>query len=279
MFDSLDRAVFKAMRQAAERAILPRFRDGRSVAADYKSADEAVTAADRESEAILIEQLGPLIPGASIVGEETAHYAPETLTHLSSGTCWIIDPLDGTGNFVAGKTPFGILVALAVDGKPIGGWILDPVTGRMCLGRNGLGAMIDSQPFHITPMAVDHRPVVAITRLFADAERRATLAEKLARNFTVVDSPRCAADQYPRVAAGEHDATLFSRTIAWDHAAGVVFLSEAGGLAQRPDGKPYRCDRPDDGLIVASCPRRWEMIARRVDESGIRLAQAHLSAG
>ncbi len=276
MTDSLDFAVAEAMRDAARRAILPRFVPGQAIAADFKSADEAVTAADRESEAILAEWLAPLIPGAGIVGEEAAHNDPGLFCKLGQGTCWIIDPLDGTGNFAKGVGPFGMLVALADGGVPVAGWILDPLSGRFCSAQAGQGAAIDGMRF-TAPADADGRPLVAVTRLFADPVRREGLLACLAGACDVVDSPRCAADQYPRVATGENDATLFTRTIAWDHAAGVVFLNEAGGRASRQDGSAYRCDEPDGGLIIASSAARWDFVAGVLGTTGMTLAGAHLA--
>lgn len=273
---SLDTAVHDALREAARAAILPRFAPGRPVAADFKAADEAVTAADRESEQILHDRLAPLIPGAHVVGEEAVHFDPALLARLSEGTCWIIDPLDGTGNFARGIAPFGMLVALAEHGQPVAGWIYDPLSDRLCSAHRGGGASVDGAPFR-SPEWPGGRAMVAVTKLFAQAERRAALVGVLAERFDVVDSPRCAADQYPRVAAGGNDATLFTRTIAWDHAAGVVFLEEAGGVARRQDGGAYHCGDPDAGLVIASCPRRWNEIAQCLEAAGVVLAGAHLA--
>ena len=272
---SLDKAVGDALREAARVAILPRFVPGRPINADFKSVDEAVTAADRESEQILHDRLARLIPGAHVVGEEAVHFEPALLDRLSEGTCWIIDPLDGTGNFAKGLAPFGMLVALAEHGRPVAGWIYDPVAGRMCSAQRGHGAFVDGQPVE-SPQWQGGKARVAVTRLFAQPERRAGLVSLLSGRFDVVDSPRCAADQYPRVASGGNDATLFTRTIAWDHAAGVVFLEEAGGVARRQDGTAYDCRDPDAGLIIATCPRRWDDVALCLDAAGVMLAGAHL---
>ncbi len=276
MNDPLAIAVANAMREAAERAILPHYSPGTGIHADYKAVGEAVTAADHECEAILTAHLAGLIPGAGVVGEEAAARDPALLDQIGRGTCWIIDPLDGTGNFARGAPPFGMLVALADHGVPVAGWILDPLSGRLCHARRGSGAWIDGESF-VTPSApAGARPKVAVTRLFADAQRRQHLVETLARAYTVLDSPRCAADQYPRVATGACDATVFTRTISWDHAAGVVFIEEAGGVARRQDGRPYRCDEEDAGLVIATGPERWEHVVQLLNSGRISLAEAHL---
>lgn len=275
MMDRLTPVVEQAMREAARVAIMPRFgtEQARILADKGNGGEEPVTAADRESEEILSNRLATVIPGAGIVGEEAVHGNPELLARLRSGTCWLIDPLDGTANFAAGQGPFGVLVALVEDGVPVGGWVLDPLSGRFCAAQAGQGASIDGHRFEVTP-SQRGRPLVAVTRLFSDRASRETLIDTLRSDYDLVDSPRCAADQYPRIAAGGNDVTLFTRTLAWDHAAGVVFLNEAGGRAARPDGTAYRCDDNRQGLIASTSPALWDTMATRLTAIGCRLAGA-----
>ena len=86
----------------------------------------------------------------------------------------------------------------------------------------------------------------------------------IAPHYRVVDIPRCAAEQYPRLVLGENDVSIFERTLPWDHAAGVLFVNEAGGKAARPDGSPYRVDEDRTGLIGAASPALWEELAQRI---------------
>jgi len=264
---SLSEAVRAAMLEAATRSILPRYRRLAAHEVTEKAVGESVTIADRESEEILSTRLAALLPDASVVGEEAVHLDPSLMDRLGQGLCWIIDPLDGTANFANGQPPFGLLVALAEGPHVIGGWILDPLTGRFCAAECGKGAYVDGQPFRSRPTH-EMRPLVAISRLFADQHRRAALVAGLSDRYRVVDSPRCAADQYPRVAFGENDLTIFERTIVWDHAAGVLFINEAGGRAARLDGSPYRVDDDRTGMIVATTPELWDGLAARIAALG-----------
>ena len=96
-------------------------------------------------------------------------------------------------------------------------------------------------------------------------ERRAAVQAGIAPHYTLVDIPRCAAEQYPRLVMGTNDVAIFERTLPWDHAAGVLFVNEAGGKAARPDGSAYRVDdhtRP--GLIAAASEALWEALAARM---------------
>ena len=98
-----------------------------------------------------------------------------------------------------------------------------------------------------------------------DPERREAVKRGIAPFYTLVDIPRCAAEQYPRLALGVNDLSIFERTLAWDHAAGVLFLNEAGGKAARPDGRPYRVNEAHlPGLLGAASPALWDDLAGRM---------------
>src|SRR6218665_475755 len=153
VMDALTREVAAIIRDAAERAILPRFRRLADHEIIAKAADDLVTVADRESEAILAERLGRLLPEAAIVGEEGVFADPAALDRAGDALCWIIDPLDGTHNFAEGKAPFGILIALAEAGEAGAGWLYDPLTGRLCHAARGKGAWIDGERITAQPSA------------------------------------------------------------------------------------------------------------------------------
>jgi len=260
---ALDDEIRDLMRFAAQRSMLPRFRQLAAHEVEMKGADDPVTVVDREVESFLTEALTRLAPGVAVVGEEAAHADPSVLEALS-GQCWIIDPLDGTANFAEGKEPFGIIVALADAGEAVAGWIYDPVKDRFCHARRGEGAYVNGET--ITARTTGQTPpVTAVSRIFLTPEQSRQVGARLAPHYTLVDIPRCAAEQYPRLALGENDISSFKRTLAWDHAAGVLWLNEAGGKAARLDGSAYRVDEADKpGLVGASHPAIWDEFVARV---------------
>jgi fructose-1,6-bisphosphatase/inositol monophosphatase family enzyme len=252
------------MRQAAATAIVPHYRSLAASEIINKAADDVVTVADHESEAILSGLLVDLLPQARIVGEEGAFADPSIFERLRDGLCWIVDPLDGTNNFAAGKPPFGVLVALADGGETIGGWILDALTGRFCHATSAGGAFIDGERVTARPSG-EEPPIAALSTVYLEAEERAQVLEHIAPLYRMVDIPRCAAEQYPRLVLGENDVSVFNRTLPWDHAAGTLFLNEAGGRAARLDGTPYRVDEWERrGMIGAATPRLWDELAERL---------------
>lgn len=261
MSDALTAAVRAVMVDAANRAILPRYRSLAAHEIDAKAADDVVTIADHEAEAILAEGLAQLLPDAAIVGEEAAHADPAVLDRLGDALCWIVDPLDGTNNFARGLPPFGVMVALAEAGETVAGWIYDPLSGRLCHAARGKGAWIDGEHVRSRATGLD-RPVAAISLVFMDPARREAVKAAVLPHYAVVDIPRCAAEQYPRLVLGVNDVSIFERTLAWDHAAGVLFLNEAGGKAARPDGCAYRVDEAHlPGLLGAATPALWDDLA------------------
>jgi fructose-1,6-bisphosphatase/inositol monophosphatase family enzyme len=185
---------------------------------------------------------------------------------LGDALCWIIDPVDGTNNFAVGKPPFGILVALAEAGETIAGWIYDPLRERLCHAHRGQGAFIGEERIAARTTGAEP-PVAAISLMFADPAQRAALKTRIAPHYTLVDIPRCAAEQYPRLVLGENDISIFERTLAWDHAPGVLFVNEAGGKVARFDGSPYRVDEDRKGLLGAASPALWDELAARMGES------------
>lgn len=268
MIDDLTDAIGQLMRDTSERAILPRWQQlgaGEVEAKnDIGALPDVVTVADREAEAILTEGLARLLPEADLVAEEAAYADPELLGLLGNRLCWIVDPLDGTNNFAAGKPPFGILIALAERGETVAGWIYDCLSGRFCHARRDGGAFVNGTRVRARETGV-HPPVAANSLLYLEPDKRAAVTAAVAPHYTLVDIPRCAAEQYPRLVLGENDVAIFERTMPWDHAAGVLFVNEAGGKAARPDGSPYRVDEYDrPGLIGAASERAWDELAARL---------------
>lgn len=258
MSAALDRAVAGLMRRVARDVVLPRFRHLSADMVQEKSPGDLVTVADREAEAALAEALLPLVPGSRVVGEEAAAADPALLDGLDEGTVWIVDPIDGTGNFAAGYAPFGIMVALCVGGEVTAGWLLDPLSDRLCHARSGEGAWVNG--VRVTARETGAaKPVAALATSFMTPQDREGVEARAAGRFEVVAIPRCAAEQYPRLALGENDLSIFERTLPWDHAPGALFLNEAGGRVARTDGSPYRIWDGRRGLLAASSPTMWDM--------------------
>lgn len=259
---AIDRPLHDLLREVSQRAILPRYQKLAEHEVRAKLADDVVTVADNESEEMLAEGLAR-IADIPVVGEEAA-FADQSVFDRLTGDCWIVDPLDGTRNFARGKAPFGILVAMAQGGDTHSGWIYDCLSGRLCVTHRGMGAFVNGE--RIAARTTGERvPVAAVSLLFMDMAKREKVLAGIGDRYRLVDVPWCAAEQYPRLALGANDLSLFERTLPWDHAAGVLWLNEAGGKAARLDGSPYRVDDWErKGLLGAASPALWDEMAQRL---------------
>lgn len=259
--DTLSRSVSGLMREVSRDIVLPRYRNFTSDEVIEKTAGELVTIADRESELRLNEGLSRILPEAGLVGEEACAADPSLTSRLESGLSWVIDPIDGTSNFAAGKPPFAIMVALVDAGVIQASWILDPLTDRLCEAALGKGAYINGE--RVTARSSGAAvPVAGLSVLFLNPADRQALIERVEGKFEIADIPRCAGEQYPRVVLGVHDLAAFERTLPWDHAPGALFVNEAGGRVARTDGSEYRLAAdPGSGLLAASSPAMWDEAA------------------
>lgn len=259
--DALTRDVTALLRTVAAQVVLPRYRNLAAHEVIEKAADELVTIADREAEARLTEGLARLLPEAGIIGEEACAADPALMARAGSGLQWLIDPIDGTGNFAAGRPPFGLMIALLDDGVIQRGWMLDPLTDRLCHAVLGSGACINGEPVKARGSGAP-LPIAGLSLLFVDPAEREAVKARAAGRLDMADIPRCAAEQYPRIVLGVNDLAVFHRTLPWDHAPGALFVNEAGGKVARPDGTPYVIAAdPGRGLLAAASPALWERAA------------------
>ncbi|WP_052851140.1 inositol monophosphatase family protein [Streptomyces avicenniae] len=234
--------VEEAVRAAAEAEIMPRWRRLADDEVMTKSGPhDLVTVADRAAEQRLTRDLTALLPGSVVVGEESFADDPSVYAALAGDApVWIVDPVDGTRQFVRGETGFGTLVALALRGELLASWTLAPALGRLAYARRGEGAWLDGE--RLTAGSPAAGKVLDIACSHPDFT---TPEQKLALRALWTDglAPRaCGAAglEYLAVASGEVDGLAFSWELAWDHAAGLLLVAEAGGVHRTLDGGPFR---------------------------------------
>lgn len=255
-----DSEVQALIRDVAARIVMPRFRQLDVGQIEEKAPDELVTIADKESEIALTEGLARLLSGSRVVGEEACSADASILDNIGSGIVWIVDPIDGTANFAAGETPFGIMVALAVDGVSEAAWLYDPVQDRMCSAGRGEGAYINGERTYASTSG-ETIPVAGLSTKYLPPELREQIVRRAEGKMRCVGIPRCAAEQYPRVVLGTNDLALFWRTNVWDHAPGALILEEAGGKCARFDGTPYRISQTGTGMLATASAEMWDKAA------------------
>ncbi|MET0284626.1 MAG: inositol monophosphatase family protein [Polyangiales bacterium] len=255
--------VEDVMRTVASQVIVPRFGSLAEDEIEHKTPGDLVTIADREAEQLLSEALLDLLPGARVVGEEQSALQPGLLQKLDQGDVWLIDPLDGTGNFVEGTPCFAVMIALLSRGETIAAWMLDPLSDIMARAERGAGAWFANQRVHTeidAPAAEKLRG--AVLSKYMPRALREQVEDRLPRISEALPGTRCAGAEYPAIATGQQDFAVFWRTLPWDHAPGALFVTEAGGVAMRFDGAPYRVAEERTGLLVARNRAVWEEAQR-----------------
>ena len=242
------------LREAGTRLMLPRWRQLSSGDVEEKSPGEVVTAVDRDVEHFLAGALRHLTPSAVVIGEEACSAEPALLQRVDADDAWLIDPLDGTRNFIEGSDNFGILLARMRRGECVASWIYQPVTAVLFAAERGGGAWKGNERLATQPRAA--RRGVVETRFIPPGPVRDRVQQGLQSIDTMRGCKSTAVD-YPRVSAGALDFVLYWRTLPWDHAGPALFLQEAGGVVRRVDGSDYRPGDGRESLLVAADEGTW----------------------
>lgn len=260
--------VAALLRDAATDELLPRFRalapTDVFAKATHDDPDDVVTAADLAVEHRLAAELAGLVPDSIVVAEEAAARDPSLLAALTgSRPVWLVDPLDGTRNFAAGRETFGVMVALCEGGCARMAWIHLPIAGQTFVAGDGSGAWLDGRR-----LAADSRMHEGTTlegsvyTSFMPPELKSDVEARAARGARLVPGRRCAAVEYAALARGETDFVLYYRLLPWDHAPGALLLAETGGAARHRDGSPYRASGREPLCLATRSSAIWDAAKR-----------------
>ena len=242
-------AIINVMVRAAERA-------GRSVIRDFgeveqlqvsrKGPADFVSAADLKAEETVRRELAKARPKFSFLMEESGETKGEDESHV-----WIVDPLDGTTNFLHGLPHFCVSIALARDGEVIAGVIFDPIKDEVFWAEKGEGAYINDRRLRVSGRFKLEETLLATGIPFRLHEGRKTQETFLAQLDSVMGKIAgvrrlgSAALDLAYVAAGRYDAYWENGLNPWDVAAGILLVREAGGFVSEIKGKRYELGAPD----------------------------------
>jgi myo-inositol-1(or 4)-monophosphatase len=218
--------------------------------ASKTSPTDPVSDADREAERTIRELLLGERPADGLLGEEGSHSSSE------SGRTWIVDPLDGTVNFLYGLRAWAVSIALEDQDGIAVGVVFNPVSGECFSARRGQGAAVNGQPLHVTECPTLERAMVA-TGFSYEAERRREQAELLVDLLPQIRDLRragAAALDLAFVAAGRVDAFYERGLKRWDEAAGRLLVKEAGGVVADLEGDPH-------GVVAAATTELLDELA------------------
>jgi fructose-1,6-bisphosphatase/inositol monophosphatase family enzyme len=239
------------MRETAAAELLPRFRTLAKGDIRLKGQGDLVTVADVASERRLAVGLARILPGVPVVGEEAVENDRGLVDLIGrpGEACWIVDPLDGTANFVAGRDRFAMIVCLVWDRLAVGGWILDVPHGQMAIALKGQGATLDGIAVR---RRKPERPPNGYVGLNVREEFDRQLHPKQRGRLGRVWPGSCSGVEYLEILSGQADFNLYTGAMPWDHAGGTLMLAEAGGEGRRLDGQPYAPSQPTTSGVIAA---------------------------
>ena len=230
--------------------------DGDAAVQTKTTPTDPVTVVDTETERLLRDRLAQLRSGDAILGEEIGG-PTDPATAAAGAVTWVLDPIDGTVNFVYGIPSYSVSVAAQIEGVSVAGAVADVVGGRLYSAAAGLGAHVtdaeSTRPLRCS--AVDDLSLALVGTGFAYSTRRRTVqAELVSKILPVVRDVRrigSAALDLCMVAAGRLDAYYEHGLHVWDSAAGALIAAEAGARVVLPEpGDPER----NAALVVAAAP-------------------------
>ena len=213
-------------------------------AIEHKDDRSPLTAADLASHRCIVAGLQALTPHIPVLSEESKDL--DIAARREWTTFWLVDPLDGTREFIKRNGEFTVNIALVVDGVATWGVIQQPVTGALWHGGAGLGAFIregDAGDVAIRTRAPAAAPLrIAASRSHRDARTQAVLDALPGSEVVGCGSSL----KFCRIADGGIDLyPRFGPTSEWDTAAGQAILEAAGGAVLAPDGRPFRYNQRD----------------------------------
>lgn len=243
--------ILELMQETAEEVITPRFRALEEGDITHKSGPyDLVTVADKEAEEYLTVRLQAAFPEAVVVGEEAVFDDPGRRKLLPNADhAFIIDPIDGTRNFVRGRDEHGVMVAETRGGVTTRGWIWQPQTERAYVVERGAGVRLNGEP--IARARTDRPPLGA-------SSQQAMLGFTADGQLSpVVMSHFACAFDYPAVLHGDIDFMYYTSMHPWDHLAGSLMVTENGGVSRTMDGLAYTLLSRSKGLLIANDALVW----------------------
>jgi len=256
MYSKPDSEILERIASALEaaRQVLNRFTAG-AIEAEYKAGHDPVTEADKSVDAVLRKEL--LRNGEGWLSEESV----DDLARLNANRVWIVDPLDGTREFVAGIPEFCVSVAMVEDGHPIAGGICNPATNEVFLGSIDSGVSYNGKPARVSCRASLNGASVLASR----SEVKRGEGKQFENAPCTIRPMGSVAYKLAMVSAGLADATFtLTPKHEWDVAAGAALVESAGGVVRTLDNSPLLCNSTSpliSGLLACGPNLEKELLA------------------
>lgn len=247
--DEMIDPIIEVSRQAGK-VIMKYFEEGTST--KIKADGSPVTAADQEAENIIIPILRDLTPSIPIVAEESVAVGNFPKTH--ENTFWLVDPLDGTKEFINRRTDFTVNIGLIKRGMPVLGVVLTPYDGLVWAGSETTGAFIENTKRNREIISTRKPTIEKLTAVASRSHRSPELEDYIATLNVGESISRGSSLKFCLLASGQAD--IYPRlgpTMEWDTAAGHAVLLAAGGRLTNFDGTTFKYGKPEfkNGWFIA----------------------------
>lgn len=246
--------IAKIAAKAAGQAIMEIYADSSNYQVEYKSDESPLTAADKASNRIIVELLEKNFPTHAILSEEEK----DNLSRLENELCFVVDPLDGTKEFIKRNGQFTVNIALAHKHISEMGVIYVPVTGELFYASKGTGAFLETADGNVTQLKVSDNIDTPTLRVAMSSSHGCTQMDELLEKYHLSNFVKKGSSlKGCMIASGEADVYYrFNPTMEWDTAAMQCIVEEAGGIFRQMDGTPMRYNREnslnDKGFYIVN---------------------------
>jgi len=257
--------ISKIIKDVADQEITPRFRNLKEDEVIFKEPGEFVTTADLAAEFEISEGIRALYPQAVVTGEEDISKNPMKLVELLSSQCgFLIDPIDGTNNFIKGDERFAVMAVALQYGEVVASWIYLPAADLLAVAEKSAGAYLNGTKVNVSPAPEELSNMIGAAHINRmPAEQKLKTREnlkKISKNCPAF----CAGYDYVSLTKGKTHFSSYHRTLLWDHLPGTLLYEEAGGYARTLDGELYTARNDGSGLLCAPNKNAWLSIKNSI---------------
>ena len=242
---SNDQAEFlKLAEDLARRAADISLRQLYNAHTSLKHDHSVVTTTDHEIQSMIVREIGDTYPDHAICGEETAPTANARVAPSGTRYCWVVDPLDGTRNYVAKLPCFATSIAVLDHGVPIVGVVYEHNSRQLYSATAGGGAALNGHATHVNELGIESDHLLGLPSSKDDMALRVGRAWHAKRGY-ICRNLGSTAFEMGLIASGAMSGMLGRRVKIWDIAAGALLIREAGGVITSPQGEaltPFRMD-------------------------------------
>lgn len=255
--------VENLIRNVGDQCIFPYFNNLRETDVSFKDSKfDPVSIADKEAEKLLEKGLLSILPDSFFIGEELYVIQPEILDHLKQDDVpvWVVDPIDGTHNFVSGHEGFGIMVGLVFAGEICSSWFYEICSKRMTIFHKGSRIMVNGNP--LKQSSSYKRPFKG--RFGKKLYREFQNIKATSFDFKMEIAKQPSIITYHNILTGELDFLIFKVTYPWDHLPGIALVSTHGAVFNRWNGEPFHITDVHEGLVVARNREIMDLVLEQV---------------